>query len=184
MFDALKERLAERIVRRRIAKREVRPWPSSPSRSSVLLVLPVEAEAASVAWRFVERLRLSRERVLPIVPTGEIAYAPVEYIGRVVALNPEDIGRVGLPKRQFLKRVWSFNPDVALDLSSPDDLGAALIAGGSPAAFRVGLAGEGRDPFFDLMVGPAERPAEAFHALEQVLQQIHPPVLAADDALH
>lgn len=178
MFEGLKDRLAWRRALKLVRNRPVRPWHPDPSLRRVLLVLPAAEADARPAWRFVNRLGLKPEFTLPVVPTGEIAYAPVEYLGRVISLNQADIGRMGLPRKAFRQRVWEFDPDVAFALTTPVDLAAATLVGASPAAFRIGFAAPDIDPFFDLMV-TGDGIEGGIRALEQSLSHIDPPLIAA-----
>jgi hypothetical protein len=177
MFENLKNHLAWRRALKLVRNRPVRPWHPDPSLRRVLLVLPAAEVDARPAWRFVNRLGLKPEFTLPVVPTGEIAYAPVEYLGRVVSLHASDLGRTGLPKKAFRQRVWEFDPDIALALTTPVNLPAAVLVGASPAAFRVGFSAPDIDPFFDLMVA-GDGIEGGIRALEQSLSHIDPPLIA------
>jgi hypothetical protein len=177
MIETIRENLARRRALKRVSKRKSRVWQADPSARRLLLVLPADERMAKSAWKFVASLGVDPDRTLPVVPTGEIAYAPVEYIGRVRSLNKADIGRLGLPRRQFLKDVWSFDPDVAISLAAADDLAAALIAGASPAAFRIGMHRDNMEAFFDLMVSPEGGIEVAVRALASTLGRLRPPII-------
>lgn len=181
---SLTERMAHALVRRRIRKRVPVAWHADPAQRRLLLVLPGNEEAAVSAWRFVESLGVDPARVYPIVPSGEIAYAPVAYIGRVQALGKKDQNRLGLPKKAILKAAWAFRPDVAMDLSPTFTFTSAMLVGASPAAFRIGLAGaaeqaDAAEPFYDLLVGVRENGGieGAVKQLAETLRRIEPRVI-------
>lgn len=178
MFDSLKQRLAWRRALKLIRKRAPAPWAADPAERRVLLVLPVNEEDARQAWRFVATLNLNPERTLPVIPTGRVTFAPVDYLGRVKTLGDADMGHLGLPKKAFLQDVWRFAPDIAICFASPFALAPATIVGASPAAFRAGFFGEGAEPFFDLLAGGIDIDAR-LRALGQALERIDPPIIGA-----
>jgi hypothetical protein len=182
MFDNVRDGLAWRRAHKLLRKRKPRPWLSPPSERRVLLVLPAAERQARTAWQFVESLDLDPNRTLPVVPTGEIAFSPMSFLGKVKPLEPADLGRLGLPRKDFLRMVWQFEPDVALCLTSPFDLASAVLVGASPAAFRAGLSDESGEAFFDLIVGESNDYDSALHLLERTLRSVSPMVLAPSPA--
>ncbi len=176
MIDTVKERLAWSRAKKLVRKRAARVWTTPANQRSVLLVLPRDQETARHAWRFVSRYNLDPQRTLPVVPAGEITYAPVEFLGRVRALESGDIGAVGLPKKPVLKELWEFDADVAMALDPDFDLAAAVIVGASRAPFRIGFTGPGSESFFDLMVS-GSNPVGALDTLAKAIERIKPPVL-------
>jgi hypothetical protein len=177
MFAGLRQRWAWRAALGRVRRRTPRPWHPDPTLRRVLLVLPADYATAKPAWRLVERLALPQEQALAVLSGVDVGAVPVAYLSRVRPLTDQEIGRIGLPKREVLREVWAFDPDVAIDLAGPDDLAAALLVGASSAAFRIGPASPALEPFFELMVAFSDDPGAPAHALEQVLARIEPPVL-------
>jgi hypothetical protein len=177
MLTGLRQRWAWRAALRRVRRRTPRPWHPDPALRRVLRVLPDDDEAAKPAWQLVERLALRQAQTLAVLTGVNVGAVPVDYLSRVRPLNEREIGRIGLPKREVLREIWAFDPDVAIDLAGPDDLSAALLVGASSAAFRVGPAGPALEPFFEVMVAFSDDPGAPAHALEQVLGRIHPTVL-------
>jgi hypothetical protein len=171
-------RLALRRALKLVRQRGAREWPPDPSERRVLIVLPVREEDARHVWRFLATLGLDPQKTLPVVPVGEVTYAPVDYLGHVRILQPADIGRLGLPKKAFLRDVWSFQPDVAFCFAAPFDLAPAVVAGASPAAFRIGFHGEGAEPFFDLLASGDDVEGR-LRALRHAMEHISPPILIA-----
>jgi hypothetical protein len=177
MFSGLRQRWAWRAALRRVRRRTPRPWHPDPALRRVLLVLPDDDEAAKPAWALVERLALPQAQALAVLTGVNVGAVPVEYLTRVRPLSEREFGRIGLPKREVLREIWAFDPDVAIDFARPDDLAAALLVGASAAAFRIGPAGPALEPFFEVMVAFTCDPAAPAHALGQVLARIEPPVL-------
>lgn len=182
MFEDLKDRLAWRRAHKLVARRRVRPWDSPPSERRALIVMPGEERHARQAWQFVESLQLDPSRALVIVPTGEIAFAPMSFMGRVRTLDEQQMGRLGLPDTAFLQGAWQFEPEVALCLMTPFDLPAALVVGAAPAAFRIGFFDERAEAFFDLMVSAETGLEGGLAALGRALVKIQPPILAPSEA--
>lgn len=181
MFDAAKAKLARRRALKHVGRRVARPWARDPAERRVLVVLPSGSEDAHEAWRFVSSLGLPAARLTPVVLTGEVTFVPAEYISRLVRLDDEHIGSLGLPKPAFAARVWDPSPDVAFSLAPTFDLAAAYLVGASPAAFRVGVYDEEAEPFFDLMVASGAGIGSAFASLRAALARIEPPVLPLTD---
>lgn len=177
MLDGLRARLGRWVALRHVRRRRPLAWSADPASRRVLLVLPAEAEALEAAWRFAEGLGLEAGRVTAVTTAEAVAYAPAAFVGQVRALGP--VGPLGLPKRRAAEAVWAEDPEVALCLAAGGDLAAAYVAGASPAAFRVGLHGEGLEPFFDLMAGSAGSYEGALGVLAEVLGRLEPPALAA-----
>lgn len=178
MFDALKYRLARRRALRQVRERVVRPWNPSPVARRVLVVLPAGEEAAKEAWRFVKSLGLPPKQVSPVVLSGEVTYVPAEYVRFLQRLEGEEVGRLGLPKADFVGKIWGEHPDVAFCLAPEFDLAAAYLVGASSARLRIGFHSEEAEPFFDVMIAPSASIGSAFAALRETLRRIEPPVLA------
>ena len=180
MFEGLKATWARRQALKAVRQRTVRPWRRDPASRRVLFVLPVDEASAKAAWRFIERFELHPKQVIPVVPSGEVTYAPFQFIGRVHSLRSKDVNRVGLPSKAFSAKLWAEEPDVAFCLTPAFDVAAALLVGASPATFRVGFFSEEAEPFYDLMVSRQgdEAFASALDTLLKALRRIEPPVLA------
>jgi hypothetical protein len=106
-----------------------------------------------------------------------VGAVPPAFLHTIRPVAEGDLGRIGLPKREVLREIWDFDPDVAIDFARPDDLAAALLVGASTAAFRIGPAAASLEPFFEVMVAFTDDPGAPAHALGQVLNQIEPPIL-------
>lgn len=178
MIEELRQAWARRRLLRAVRRRTVAPWSPDPAQRRVLCVLPTETEAAKAAWTFVLDLGLTPEQVVPVVPTGEIAYAPVQYIGRVHSLNAKDLTRLRLPNKAFRQRIWSLGPEVAFCLDPALDLAGALLVGASPARFRIGFFTEWAEPCFDVMVAAGTDLESGLRTLRRTLERIEPAVLA------
>lgn len=178
MIETLRENLAWRRARKLLARRGARQWRANPADRRVLILLPSEERLARPAWEFIESLNLNPAHTLPIAPHVEVAFAPARLVRRVKPMGPDHVGRLGLPKKAFLREVWSFEPDVALCLASPFELGGAVLIGASPAAFRVGFFDERAEEFFDLMVGVSSYYEAGLNKLSDVLWRMAPPILA------
>jgi len=178
MIDNLRDRLAWRRALKMVRRRQPKAWTSAPTERRVLLIVPAGTEESRAAWRFVDRLNLDPERTLPIVPTGDIAYAPVEFLGRVRVVNRSDFGRLGLPRKSLVAEIRGFEPDVAMYLNPEFHLSYAILVGASMAAFRIGFQAESADAFFDLMVDGKD-PGSGFRALDQALARITPPIIVS-----
>jgi hypothetical protein len=182
MFDNVREGLAWHRAHTLLKKRKPRAWHSPPSERRVLVVLPAAERHARIAWQFVESLHLDPNRTLPVVPTAEIAFSPISFLGKVKPLDPGDVNRLGLPRSEFLRAVWQFEPEIALCLTSPFDLASAVLVGASPAAFRAGLSDERGEPFFDLIVDEENDYDGALHLLARTLRSVTPVLLASSPA--
>ncbi len=179
MLDALKTRLARRRALKLVGQRAVQPWAADPAARRVLVVLPAGEAKAKEAWRFLGGLGIPEAQIVPVVPSGLIAFTPAAFIGRIKRLDEKAVDLLGLPKREVAEALWTPPPDLAFCLTPAFDLGAAALVGASPAAFRIGLAGAaaGAEPFFDLTVAPSDSFASALAVLETALGKIEPPVV-------
>lgn len=182
MFDAAKAHLARRSALKQVRRRTARPWTTGPGHRRVLVVVPTGDETAHDAWRFVSSLGIPPPRIIPVVLSGQVTHVPAEYITRLMRLDEEHLNIIGLPKKDFARRVWDEEPDVAFALAPTFDIAAAALVGASPAPFRIGLYSEEAEPFFDLMVAPGASLVSSFDTLRATLAHIAPPVLAIDPA--
>lgn len=177
MLDALRERLATRAALRAVRRREVRPWPARLRARRVLIVLPRDEADLRTAWRFVQSLDLLRGNVTAVAASGQAAYVPDPFAGGVRILGAEDRDWRGLPRRAVAEAVWAQKPDVALDFSRPFSLAAAYLVGGAPAGLRVGLYDPRAEPFYDLLIAPADAGEGGPGALGRYVEGMDPPVL-------
>lgn len=182
MLEAAKHALARREALKVIRRRAPHAWNPDPAKRPVLVVLPTEQEDAKVAWRFVQSLGASHRLVTPVVPASAVTYIPVEYIGRVHRLESKHLGLTGLPKSEFVAKVWATPPDVALCLHPDPDIASLYLVGASTASLRVGLHAAKEEAFFDLMVSGKTGLADALAAMREALLRIRPRVLPFDDA--
>lgn len=181
MLEAAKNALARREAHREIRRRTPRAWDPDPAKRPVLVVLPTEQEDAKVAWRFVQSLGAPHRLVTPVVPDSAVTYVPVEYIGRVHRLESKHLGLTGLPKADFVSKVWATPPDLAFCLHPEPDMASLFLVGASAAQLRVGLHGPKEEAFFDLMVSGQNDLAGALAAMHEALVRIRPRVLPFDD---
>lgn len=176
MIERARQALARRVARAALAARRPRPLPALRDRR-VLLVLPDDEPGQRAAWRLLDSLDVPRDRIRPVLLGEHVAYVPDAYAGAIRVIGPADRDWRRLPRAAVRAEIWAHEPDVALSLAEPDDLGAALLVGASPAAVRVGRHRADREAFYDLMVGGEPDAAGATEALGRLLRQLDPPVL-------
>lgn len=177
MFEAFKEKLAWSRALKLTRRRPTQPWGKDPSKRRVLIIMPSSGGDARLAWQFILDIGLDPQYTLPIVPAGDIAYAPVDFLGRATSFNHTSIDRIGLPNKELRNKIQSFSPEVALALTPQPNLPAAFMVGTSSAAFRIGFgASEEVEPFFDLMIDSSST-EKGLHTLRNALTMITPPVL-------
>lgn len=146
-------------------------------RRRLLIVLPSDDAGQRAAWEWVRSLGVSPDLLVPVAFGGAGVGQPDAYAGAVHVLDDPDLDWRRLPTREALARVWAQSPDVALNLADPDDLGAALVVGASPAAVRIGRHRRDREGCYDLMVQGRPDAASAVDALSRLLRQLDPPIL-------
>ena len=176
MLDAAKNVLARREALRAIRRRKPEPWEENPAKRRVLVVLPTAQDDAKAAWRFVQSLGVSHKLVTPVVPDTAVTYVPVEYIGRVHRLEGKHIGLLGVPRQEFVKKVWESGPDVAFCLHPEPDIASLYLVGASPAGLRVGLHSARDETFFDLMVEGKQDLADSLAMMYEALGRLKPSV--------
>jgi hypothetical protein len=177
VIEGLRSTFAWRAARAAAAARAPRPLPGRPANRRVLLLLPDDEPGQRATWDLVSALDLVDRQVAPVVLAERILYAPDRFAGAVVVIDGAARDWRRLPRRDVARAVWGWKPHVALSLADPDDLGAAYLAGASPAAVRVGRHRGEHEPFFDVMVAGTDDAAEAAGALHRLLAQFDPPVL-------
>lgn len=181
MLEGVRARWALARARAWARRRDARPWHPDPRARRLLVVVPPGEEAGRAAWAFLARLDLPPEQLLAVQLGADVGAVAAPYMPRVrVFERPEAERAYRLPPKALRREAWGFEPDVALSLAPGLDLVAMALVGASPAAFRIGLATEGAEPFFELMVGAADVPA-AVRQLEAVLDRLEPPVLQLGD---
>ena len=177
MIEGVRRRLARRDLRAAADARRPRPLPPDPHDRTLLLVLPDDEPGQRAAWDLVSGLRLPARHVVPVLLGERVRYVPDRFAGAVRVVGPEERDWRRLPGRAARQSVWTQRPDVALNLADPDDLGAALLVGASPAALRIGRHRPDREPLYDLLIDGAADAAEAAVSLGHLLRQLDPPVL-------
>lgn len=196
MIDALRSRLVRRKLSAALESRTPVALDVPPPERRLLLLLPAETERQGEVWSFVTSLGLPPSRVRPVVIGETVGRAPDAYAGEVRRVSPEDLTWLQLPSAETQHDVWTPAPHVALSFADSGDPITQLLAGCSPAAFRMGLHVPEAEPFFDLLVtgggsggsaplDPAtpltepSRPAleASMRALLQALERIAPPIL-------
>lgn len=177
MFEALKEKMAWNRALKLTRRRVMRPWNSDPGKRRILLVLPSSGADARLVWQFILEIGLEPRYTLPIVPAGDIAYAPVDFLGRATSFNHTNIDRIGLPNKELRHKIDEFAPEVAVSLAHQPNLPAAFMVGASSAAFRIGFgSSEEVEPFFDLMIDSTSM-EKGLSTLRNALAMISPPIL-------
>ncbi|WP_420457417.1 hypothetical protein [Rubrivirga sp.] len=176
MIEAIRQALARRAVRSALAARRSRPLPPLSDRR-VLVVLPDGAAGQRATWALLETLAVPPARVRPVLLAPLAADPPTAFADGLRLLADDDRDRLGLPSAAVRAAIWSPPPDVALNLADPDDLGAALLVGASPAAVRVGRHHADREPFYDLMVQGEPDAASAARAVGRLLDRLNQTVL-------
>ena len=176
MIEGLRRLGARREVRAALKARRPRPLPPDPRRRSVLLVLPAADDALRAVWALVDQLDLGDRQLIPVFVGERLGYAPDRWAGSIQVLGPEAHDWRRLPTRAARRSVWGRAPDVALNLAG-SDLGAALVAGASPAAVRVGVHAPDREAFYDVMVQPGADPPQTTAALGRLLRHLDPPIV-------
>ena len=177
MFEAFKEKLAWNRTLKLTRRREIRPWNSDPGKRRTILVLPSSGADARLVWQFVLDIGLEPQNTLPIVPAGDIAYAPVDFLGRAASFNHTNITRLGLPNKELREQIDAFAPEVAISLAQQPNLPAIFMVGTSQAAFRIGFgSSENLEPYFDLMIDSTNM-EKGLETLRNALSIISPPIL-------
>ncbi len=177
MIEVVRRRFALRDLRAAVARRSPRPLPPDPRERTLLLVLPGDEAGQRAAWALVSSLALPERHVIPVLVGEHMPYAPDRYAGAIRLIGDGERDWRRLPNAAARQSVWTQRPDVALNLAAPDDLGAALLAGASPAAIRIGRHHPEREALYDLMIQSAPDAASVAAALDRVLRQLDPPVL-------
>ena len=67
-------------------------------------------------------------------------------------MNPEDIGRLSLPRKNLLQRLVNRQYDVAINLNLDFILHTAYICKASRANVRVGCSHEAADVFYNVQI--------------------------------
>ena len=178
MIEAVRQGFAARAVRSALAARHARPLPPLADRR-VLVLLPDDAEGQRAAWDLLAGLEVPSRQVRPVLLGSLRAAPPGPFAPDVKILGDDDRDWRRLPTAAVRAALWTPPPDVALNLADPDDLGAALLAGASPAAVRIGRHHPDREAFYDLMIRGEPDAATAAVALGRLLDRLDPPVLPA-----
>lgn len=178
MIESVRQGFARRAVRSALAARQPRPLPALSERR-VLVVLPDDAAGQRAAWDLLARLDVPAHRVRPVLLGSLQTDPPGPFALDVQILGDDDRDWRRLPTAAVRARLWAPPPDVALNLADPADLGAALLAGASPAAVRIGRHHPDREALYDLMIQGEPDAASAAVALGRLLDRLDPPVLPA-----
>lgn len=177
MIEALRLRAAHRDLRAALAARQPRPLPPDPRQRTALVLLPTEDRALRETWALIDRLDLPDRLLIPVHVGDQIGYAPDRFAGAVRGIGSDEHDWRRLPSRSARSSIWTQRPDLALNLAAPSDLGAALLAGASPAAVRIGIHDPEREACYDLMVGPEADPAATVATVERLLRRLDPPLV-------
>ncbi|PAP77437.1 hypothetical protein [Rubrivirga marina] len=178
MIEAVRQGFAQRAVRSALSARQPRPLPPLADRR-VLVVLPNDADGQRATWDLLAGLDVPAHRVRPVLLGSLRTDPPGPFAPDVKILGDDDRDWRRLPTAAVRAKLWTPPPDVALNLADPGDLGAALLAGGSPAAVRIGRHHPDREAFYDLMIQGEPNAASAAGALRRLLARLDPPVLPA-----
>ena len=176
MIEGVRQAFARRAARSALAARRARPLPPLAERR-VLVVLPDDADGQRAAWDLLAALDVPAARVRPVLLGSLHTDPPGPFAPDVRILGDDALDWRRLPTAASRTAVWTPAPDVALNLADPGDLGAALLAGASPAAVRIGRHDPSREAFYDLLVQGEPDAASAAVALGRLLGRLDPPVL-------
>ncbi|MEM0962663.1 MAG: hypothetical protein AAGK21_09030 [Bacteroidota bacterium] len=177
MIDRIRYAFALRAVREAVASRHPQPLPADVSSRRVLLILPRDEDGQRATWDFVRSIRLDSRCVIPVGFGSTGVGVPDAFAGAVRILGDDELDWRRLPKPSALESVWTQRPDVVVCVADATDLGVALLAGGSPAAVRLGRHSKDREGCFDLMVRGATDATSAVASMAQLLRQLDPPIL-------
>ncbi len=120
----------------------------------VLITLPTRYEDAVMASDALRPIRAKREDLqLTIIHTSTRSTSLADFPNcEVIRIDPSDISRFSLPKKNFLKRVLHRHYDVAIDVNLDFVLHTAYICRASRAYVRVGFAHDTADAFFNVQL--------------------------------
>lgn len=173
MFEDARLKSAKSAVQSAVAAR-----PEVVSRADrVLVALGPEEAQQRAAWAFLLDLDLHRSKIIAVVMGDRVPYAPDAFAGHVHTLGPESHDWRRLPSKSAVEAVWGLGPGVALNLAETDDLSAAYLIGGAPAAVRIGPHVPADEALYDLMLQGDLDIASRVVTLRRVMDQIRPPLL-------
>jgi len=177
VIAAVRQAFARRALRDAIQSRSARALEADPRARTVLLVLPDDEEGQRATWSLIRDLDLEAVRVQTVGLGSTGTAVPDAFAGQVRVIADSDLDWRTLPKPEVRSELWSTTPDVAINLADPDVLAAAILAGASPAAVRIGRHAEARESCYDLMIQGEPTAASAASALGRLLRQVDPPIL-------
>lgn len=121
---------------------------------NVLIVLPTGYDNAVIAGTALKAHRDRLAHVHLTIVHNSTRSTPLSEFQRseVVRIDPADINRFSLPRRQLLKRVMTRPFDVAIDLNLDFVLHTAYICRVSRARVRVGFAHSAADMFYNVQL--------------------------------
>lgn len=142
-----------------------------------MIVLPDDEPGQRASWSFIRSIDLEAAHI-QVVGLGSTGVGvPDAFAGHVRVIGESDLDWRRLPRRSVRDEAWASRPHVAINLSAPDSLAAAILVGASPAQVRVGRYDLSRESCYDLMIQGEPTAERAADVLSRLLQKVDPPIL-------
>ncbi|HYQ87785.1 MAG TPA: hypothetical protein VES59_11130 [Bacteroidota bacterium] len=121
---------------------------------NVLITLPTGYDNSILAGAAIRSYRERLSHLHITIVHNSTRSTPLSEFPRseVVRIDPHDINRFSLPRRQLLKRIMTRPYDVAVDLNLDFVLHTAYICKVSRARVRVGFAHSAADLFYNVQL--------------------------------
>jgi len=172
MRERIRNRIGQRVLKKHVLSRKKQRDFLPFEDAGTLLVSYArqqpEHELHAIE-QFVDNLRKAGKKVTRLVFCGKIkknTEKPVDEKGTLYLFS-EDFNLLGLPQSSKARKILAEQFDYLINLNPEGKTPLLSIAGMSNAALRIGWYNERNLPYFDMLLGNAER-----YDFQQFLQDI------------
>ncbi len=152
MFESIKKKLAEYVVRKNIANVETihQPFNQVLSKSiSFLVIMPDNDEDFYHSMNIIRYLEIHKKNVTIFAKDHKINLIPDKHKLRFIENNISDITRLGLPSKAMREKLSKLEYQVIMDLNRQENLFSSMVANLIRSRVRVGFSKPGADKYYN-----------------------------------
>lgn len=166
MISQIKNRIAELRAIKKFAKEQTSGKKYSDfftNSKSVLVILPNDTIKLSIDIVNILRFIVIHKKKLFLIYRNVLQnYLPTDYEYASLIVRDTDRTKLGLPTREFKKKIEKYSFDLVIDLNGENDIFASAISNIPSADFRIGFVKKNSDLFYNCQI-PSEINSEKSH---------------------